>query len=200
MANYRHGPGENGSLTSDFYGNPYKSLGRALQTRITCMAADFADLLKANQEFVKNFVPEGLSGRAAQGLAIVTCMDSRIAPLAIVGMKPGDAKILRNAGARVTEDVLRTLVLATHLLAVNRVLVMPHTDCRMASGTEPEIHQAILEASGVDTRSMEIRTVTDQRAALELDITRIKTYPLLPKNLQVAGGFYDVKSGRLDLL
>lgn len=164
------------------------------------MAADFADLLKANQEFVKNFVPEGLSGRAAQGLAIVTCMDSRIAPLAIVGMKPGDAKILRNAGARVTEDVLRTLVLATHLLAVNRVLVMPHTDCRMASGTEPEIHQAIFEASGVDTRSMEIRTVTDQRAALELDITRIKTYPLLPKNLEVAGGFYDVKSGRLDLL
>jgi carbonic anhydrase len=200
MANYRHGPGENGSLTSDFYGNPYKSLGRALQTRITCMAADFADLLKANQEFVKNFVPEGLSGRAAQGLAIVTCMDSRIAPLAIVGMKPGDAKILRNAGARVTEDVLRTLVLATHLLAVNRVLVMPHTDCKMASGTESEIHQAILEASGVDTRSMEIRTVTDQRAALELDITRIKTYPLLPKDLEVAGGFYDVKSGRLDLL
>lgn len=200
MANYRHGPGENGSLTSDFYGNPYKSLGCALQTRITYMAADFTDLLKANQEFVKNFVPEGLSGRAAQGLAIVTCMDSRIAPLAIVGMKPGDAKILRNAGARVTEDVLRTLVLATHLLAVNRVLVMPHTDCRMASGTEPEIHRAIFEASGVDTRSMEIRTVTDQRAALELDITRIKTYPLLPKNLQVAGGFYDVKSGRLDLL
>jgi len=164
------------------------------------MAADFADLLKANQEFVKNFVPEGLSGRAAQGLAIVTCMDSRIAPLAIVGMKPGDAKILRNAGARVTEDVLRTLVLATHLLAVNRVLVMPHTDCRMASGTEPEIHRAIFEASGVDTRSMEIRTVIDQRAALELDITRIKTHPLLPKDLQVAGGFYDVKSGRLDLL
>ena len=77
------------------------------------MAADFSDLIRANQEFAKNFIPEGLSGRAAQGLAIVTCMDSRIAPLAIVGMKPGDAKILRNAGARVTEDVLRTLVLRT---------------------------------------------------------------------------------------
>jgi carbonic anhydrase len=164
------------------------------------MADDFSDLQRANEEFVKNFVPEGLSGRAVKGLAIVTCMDSRIAPLAIVGMKPGDAKILRNAGARVTEDVLRTLVLATHLLGVNRVLVMPHTDCRMANGSEPEIHQAIFEASGVDTRSMEIRTVTDQRAALELDMTRIKTYPLLPKDLQVAGGFYDVKTGYLDLI
>lgn len=164
------------------------------------MSADFSDLERANQEFVKNFAPEGLSGVAVKGLAIITCMDSRIAPLAIVGMKPGDAKILRNAGARVTEDVLRTLVLATHLLGVNRVLVMPHTDCKMATGSEPEIHQAIFEASGVDTRSMEIRTVTDQRAALELDITRLKTYPLLPKDLNVAGGFYDVSTGHLDLI
>lgn len=164
------------------------------------MAADFSDLIRANQEFVEKFIPEGLSGRAAKGLAIVTCMDSRIAPLAIVGMKPGDAKILRNAGARVTEDVLRTLVLATHLLGVTRVLVMPHSDCRMASGSEPEIHQAIFEASGVDTRSMEIRTVADQRAALEMDITRVRTYPLLPKDLEVVGGFYDVQTGRLTLI
>ncbi len=164
------------------------------------MSPDFDDLAEANLEFVKHFVPEGLSGRAARGLAIVTCMDSRIAPLAIVGMKPGDAKILRNAGARDTEDVLRTLVLATHLLGVNRVLVMPHSDCRMATGSEPEIHQAIFEASGVDTRSMEIRTVKDQQAALELDLVRLKTYPLLPKNLGVAGAFYDVKSGKLDFI
>jgi carbonic anhydrase len=164
------------------------------------MSRDFEDLAEANHEFVKQFVPEGLSGRAARGLAIVTCMDSRIAPLAIVGMKPGDAKILRNAGARVTEDVLRTLVLATHLLGVNRVLVMPHSDCRMATGSEPEIHQAIFEASGVDTRSMEIRTVKDQQAALELDLVRLKTYPLLPKDLGIAGAFYDVKSGKLDFI
>lgn len=164
------------------------------------MVSDFSDLIAANEKFVANFVPEGLNGRAAKGLAIVTCMDSRIAPLSIVGMKPGDAKILRNAGARVTEDVLRTLILATHLLGVTRILVMPHTDCRMASGDEAAIHQAIYESSGVDTRSVEIRTVTDQRAALELDLMRIRTYPLLPKELEVVGGFYDVKSGKLDLL
>jgi carbonic anhydrase len=164
------------------------------------MTAPFDDLAAANKEFVAQFIPESLSGQALRGLAIVTCMDSRIAPLAIVGMKPGDAKILRNAGARVTEDVLRTLVLASHLLGVTRVLVMPHTDCRMATGSEPEIHQAIFEASGVDTRSMEIRTVKDQRAALELDLVRLRTYPLLPKSLEVAGGFYDVKSGKLEFI
>ena len=177
-----------------------RSMRAGTPTRLSVMAANFDDLREANQEFVEQFVPEGLSGRAVRGLAIVTCMDSRIAPLAIVGMKPGDAKILRNAGARVTEDVLRTLVLATHLLGVTRVLVMPHTDCRMASGSEPEIHKAIFDASGVDTRSMEIRTVNDQRAALELDLVRLQTYPLLPKELQVAGGFYDVNTGKLDLI
>ncbi|MFM7624662.1 MAG: carbonic anhydrase, partial [Actinomycetota bacterium] len=94
----------------------------------------FDEILAANKLFAQSFESSDLTGRAAQGLAIVTCMDSRIDPLRVVGMKPGDAKILRNAGARVTEDVLRTLVLATHLLNVSRVLVMPHTDCRMASG------------------------------------------------------------------
>jgi len=157
----------------------------------------FADLFAANNEFTKNFEPHKLTGRALKGLAIVTCMDSRIEPLKIVGMKAGDAKILRNAGARVTEDVLRTLILATHLLNVNRVLVMPSTDCRMASGTEPEVHAAIFEASGVDTRSIEIRTVKDQRAALETDVTRIRTYPLLPNGLEVIGAIYHVENGQL---
>ena len=160
----------------------------------------FADLFAANNEFTKNFEPHHLTGRALKGLAIVTCMDSRIEPLKIVGMKAGDAKILRNAGARVTEDVLRTLVLATHLLNVNRVLVMPHSDCRMASGTEPEIHAAIFESSGFDTRSIEIRTVKDQRAALEIDVTRIKTYPLLPAGLRVIGAIYHVENGTLEKL
>ena len=82
-------------------------------------------------------------------------MDSRISPLAVVGMQAGDAKILRNAGARVTDDVLRTLVLASYLLGVNRVLVMPHTDCRMASADEATIHATIQDQFGVDTRSLE---------------------------------------------
>ena len=157
----------------------------------------FTDLLAANKEFASQFTAEELSGEAKKGLAIVTCMDSRIDPLHIVGMNAGDAKILRNAGARVTEDVLRTLVLATHLLGVNRILVMPHTDCRMASGEEHEIHAMIKEKSGMDTRSIEIRTVKDQVKALHSDITRIETYPLLAPGLKVMGAIYDVKSGLL---
>ena len=99
----------------------------------------FEDIFAANAEFASIFKHSELSGYARKSLAIITCMDSRINPLAIVGMQAGDAKILRNAGGRVTDDVLRTLVLASYLLGVTRVLVMPHTDCRMVCANDSVI-------------------------------------------------------------
>jgi len=157
----------------------------------------FKDVLTANEHFAQNFKHMDLTGRAAKELAIVTCIDSRINPLDIVGMKPGDVKILRNAGARVTDDVLRTLVLATWLLGVKRVLVIPHTDCKMATGSEADVHAAIFKESGVDTRGIEIRTVADQLAALATDIQRIKSFPVLPTDLIVGGAIYDVNTGKI---
>ena len=155
-------------------------------------------MLAANAQFASGFEHSELTGTARRGLAIVTCMDSRISPLAVTGMQAGDAKILRNAGARVTDDVLRTLVLASYLLGVNRVLVMPHTDCRMASADEATIHSTIEEQFGVNTRSLEFRTVSDQRAALAIDVTRIRSYPLLQKGVSVAGAIYNVSTGQLE--
>jgi carbonic anhydrase len=74
---------------------------------------------------------------------------------------------------------------------------MPHTDCKMASGSEEQIHAAIFEKSGIDTRSIEIRTVTDQVSALKSDLVRIEQFPLLPKGISIIGAIYDVKSGSL---
>ena len=158
---------------------------------------EFADALKANNEYLENFNYSNLTGVAQKGLAIVTCMDSRITPLAVVGMHPGDAKILRNAGARVTEDVLRTLVLATYLLGVKRILIMPHTNCRMAMGEEADIHALIQKEHGVDTRSLEFRTVSDQTKALITDVNRVRSYPLLNKGVVVGGAIYDVTNGKI---
>ncbi len=157
----------------------------------------FADVITGNATYASSFPGMGLTGRALKGLALVTCMDSRIVPLALLGMSQGDVKILRNAGARVTDDVLRTLVLATYLLGVDRVLVMPHTDCKMASASDSDIHATILDDFGVDTRSVEFRTVDDQEAALAYDVQRIRAYHLLPRTLTVAGAIYDVRTGQL---
>ena len=158
---------------------------------------EFAEAIAANEEYVKGFKYSELTGVAQKGLAIVTCMDSRISPLSIVGMQAGDAKILRNAGARVTEDVLRTLVLATYLLGVKRILIMPHTNCRMAMVEEADIHTFIQKEFDVDTRSLEFRTVPDQTKALITDVNRVRSYPFLNKDIVVGGAIYDVTTGRI---
>lgn len=175
---------------------PRPRLFRSMYPSLMSNAA-FADVLNANAEFSKTFARSDRPGVAGRGLAIVTCMDSRIDPLGMLGLLPGDAKILRNAGARVTEDVLRTLVLAVHLLGVNRVMVIAHTDCRMTKASETEIHAAILRKNGVDTRSLEFRTISDQKAALEADVTRITASPFLPHNLVVGGFVFDLATGEL---
>ncbi|PZG22284.1 beta-class carbonic anhydrase [Nonomuraea aridisoli] len=156
----------------------------------------FDDLYEANAKFAASFGSSGLTGRAARGLAVVTCMDSRIDPLGLLGLQPGDAKILRNAGARVTDDVLRTLVLAVYVLGVDRVLLMPHTDCGMAKVSDADVHGLAAER-GVDTRSLDFHTILNQDEALRHDLTRIRTTPFLPQGMPVAGAIYDVHTGRL---
>ncbi len=156
----------------------------------------FSDVLAANQEFSSTYEQAALEARAARGLAVLTCMDSRIDPLRLLGLAPGDAKILRNAGARVTEDVLRTLVLASYLLGVDRVMVMAHTGCRMAAGGEDAIHAAVDEAGGPDTRSIAFLTTDDQEAALRADVQRIRSWPYLT-DITVGGFVYDLQTGQL---
>jgi carbonic anhydrase len=155
----------------------------------------FADVLAANDAYAARFHLAALEARAAKGLGVLTCMDSRIDPLAMLGLAPGDAKILRNAGARVTDDVLRTLVLASHLLDVDRVMVVAHTNCRM-TGAEDDIHAAIRDAGGPDTRSISFLTTRDQESALHEDVQRVRSWPYLGK-VTVGGFLYDLDTGRL---
>ena len=161
---------------------------------------DFTDVLTGNREYAAGFVDEGLPVRAVRGLAVVTCMDSRIDPLQMLGLRRGDAKILRNAGARVTDDVLRTLVLAVALLGVERVLVVPHTDCGMTKRDDQGVQEAVFALTGVDARSVDFATISDQRGTLERDVQRVRSWPFLPAGLPVAGAVYDVRSGSLELV
>src|SRR5918994_5039481 len=173
-------------------GRPTDPAGVALVTDA------FADVIAANRRYAADFQLSGLEPVAAAGLAVVTCMDSRIEPLPMLGLRPGDAKIMRNAGARVTTDVLRTLVVATHLLGVGRVMVVPHTGCKMATVTEAEIGAIIRAQSGVDVRSLDFGVVADQHRALSDDVQRIRSWPFLPPGIPVGGVVYDVDTGLLD--
>jgi len=157
----------------------------------------FDDLLSANKTFAETFALRGFDGVAHAGVAVVTCMDSRIDPLRMLGLQPGDAKIFRNPGGHVTEQALEALVLGTHLLNVERVLVIPHTRCAMTT-TQEELRARVSEAAGQDASWQTFGVVTDQRAALQDDVRKVRTHPLIPQSVQVGGFIYDVDTGLLE--
>jgi carbonic anhydrase len=159
---------------------------------------DFDDLLSANRAFAESFDLGGFDGVARAGVAIVTCMDSRIDPLGMLGLSPGDAKIFRNPGGRVTPQALEALILGVHLLGVRRILVIPHTRCAMASATEAELRERVGASAGVDASWQSFGVVADQLAALEDDIAKVRSHPLVPDDVPVGGFVYDVDTGRLD--
>ena len=159
----------------------------------------FDDVLTGNAAFAEQYRDEGLPGRAAKGLAVVTCMDSRIEPLAMLGLAHGDAKILRTAGARVTDDVMRSLVLANVLLGVERVMVVAHTDCGMTKMDDAGVRAAAFAQSGRDLRAMAFYTIADQGEALREDVQRLRSSPFLPDSMAFVGCVYDVRTGRLEV-
>ena len=159
---------------------------------------DFDDLMDANREFSGHFELGGFDGVAHAGVAIVTCMDSRIDPLRMVGLQAGDAKIFRNPGGRVTTQALEALVLGVHLLGVQRVLIVPHTRCAMTSNTEQELREKVGASAGQDASWQHFHVVEDQLASLEEDVQKVRSHPLIPDSVLVGGFMYDVDTGLLD--
>ena len=162
------------------------------------MVNTFEDLLSANREFATDFAFGGFDGIAKAGVAIVTCMDSRIDPLRMIGLQAGDAKIFRNPGGRVTEAALEAIVLAVHLLNVDRVLVVPHTRCAVASNTEEVLREKVAESAGTDVTWQRFHVIEDQVATLGLYVHRVTSHPLVPDSVQVGGFIYDVDTGLLE--
>lgn len=158
----------------------------------------FDDLLTANAHYAEHFADGGFDGIARAGVAVITCMDSRIEPLGMLGLKLGDAKILRTPGGRVTPETLVGCILSVHLLNVERILVVPHTRCAMGSGDDRTIAQKVQAATGTDLTGMILGSTPDQQAGLRYDVELLRTHPLMQGRAEVGGFLYDVDSGRLD--
>jgi carbonic anhydrase len=157
----------------------------------------FDDLLEANRAFAADFGLSGFDGVAHRGVAVVTCMDSRIDPLGMLGLSPGDAKIFRNPGGRIDNLALEALVLGTHLLNVDRVLVVPHTRCAVASNSAAELRTRVSESAGKDASWMSFHVIDDQERALREDVAKVRSHPLIAEGTLVGGFIYDVDTGLL---
>lgn len=121
-------------------------------------------------------------------LAVVTCMDVRIDVFAVLGLHLGEAHVIRNAGGRVTDDVLRSLALSVHVLGVDTVVVMQHTKCGLAGVTDDELRRA----TGAD---LGFYPIDDHVAALREDVELLTGQDYLAPMTTVAGMVYDVEAG-----
>ncbi len=161
------------------------------------LPSGFEDLLEANRRYAAATEHAGFDGIAKAGVAVVTCMDSRIEPLRMIGLRLGDAKIFRNPGGRITPAAAEALILAVHLLNVGRILIVPHTKCAMSSSTERELRDKISASSGTNAAWQGFHIVTDQIEALRADLAAVRSHPLIAGYARVGGFMYDVDTGLL---
>ena len=161
------------------------------------MSGGFDDVLAANAEYAADFHYGGFDGIAHAGIGVVTCMDSRIPPLEMLGLKPGDAKVLRSAGGRVTEVTMTGLVLGVQLLGVRRIMIIPHTRCAMAAMSEDDLRAKVELAAGKPAGYLPISVIPDQHEALRRDVAAVREHPLIGDDILVGGFMYDVDTGRL---
>src|SRR3954471_6964295 len=149
-----------------------------------------ARLLAANDGYAAARAKLGES-RPSRHLAVVTCMDCRIDVFAALGLHLGEAHVIRNAGGRVTDDVLRSLALSGHVLGVDTVVVMQHTKCGLAGVTDEELRRL----TGAD---LGFFPIDDHAAALRDDIDILPSKPYLESITTIVGFVYDVESGEID--
>ena len=157
----------------------------------------FKDLLDGNLAYAESFPFASLSPLPRARLAVVTCMDCRIDPLAMFGLDPGDIHVVRNAGARVTPDMIRSLIKSVNQLEVERIAVVHHTDCGAAKITLPLLRERVERATGNDPAEVDFHLIGDQTEAMASDIEALRTCPWLPVGTAVAGFLYDVTTGRV---
>lgn len=159
------------------------------------LAAVLDDLIEANQRYAATFDGQGKTAPPTRRLAVLTCMDSRIDPVAILGLTTGEANVVRNAGGRVTTDAIRSLALGTNLLGVECVVVMHHTDCALAGQSEESVRARLTAAGLTVAEAWQFMAMPDPDTALRDDVEALRRSPLLPRQLHVVGWRYDVANG-----
>ena len=138
----------------------------------------------------------GLAAKGRQKVAVVACMDSRVDVFAALGLAPGEAHVIRNAGGLVTEDTIRSLSISQHLLGTEEILLIHHTGCGMLSFTDEELCSALETDTGARP-TWAPGAFTDLAGSVRQSIARIKASPFIPRTDAVRGFVLDLATGRL---
>jgi len=152
--------------------------------------------LENAEKYAAGFAGGELSASPKSPVAVIACMDARLEPAALFGLREGDAHVIRNAGGVVTDDVIRSLTISQRLLGTREVIVIHHTDCVMTKFSAAELRDAIESETGVRPR-FAMKTFADLEGQVRRSVARLRESPFLPHKQAIRGFVYDVATGRL---
>src|ERR671914_98540 len=154
------------------------------------------ELLKNNESYAASFDKGDLPLPPARKLAIVACMDARLNPYAMLGLREGDAHVIRNAGGVVTDDEIRSLAISQRLLGTEEIVLIHHTDCGMLTFSDDDFKRSIQEETGIKP-AWAAEAFGDLDEDVRQSIARIEASPFIPRKDSVRGFVYEVETGRL---
>ena len=154
------------------------------------------DLIRNAAAYAAGFDRGRLERPPRRRLAVVTCMDARINLFSLLGLREGDAHIIRNAGGVITEDEIRSLAISQRLLGTEEIVLIHHTDCGMLTFTDDGFKQSILEETGIKPE-WAAESFPDVDADVRQSLNRVKASPFIPKKESVRGFVYEVETGNL---
>ena len=157
----------------------------------------FENFLKANQTYVELHGDLHLSIKPKTKVAIVTCMDSRLHVAPALGLALGDAHILRNAGGRVTEDMIRSLVISQQQMGTREIVVLHHTDCGAQTFNNEDFQEHLKCELGVDVSGQDFLPFQDIDESVREDMKLLRECPLIPEDVIISGAVYDVDTGSM---
>ena len=157
----------------------------------------FENFLKANQAYVELHGDLHLSIKPKTKVAIVTCMDSRLHVAPALGLALGDAHILRNAGGRVTDDMIRSLVISQQQMGTREIVVLHHTDCGAQTFQNEEFQEHLKAELGVDVSDQDFLPFQDVEESVREDMQLLRESPLIPDDVVISGAVYDVGTGSM---
>jgi carbonic anhydrase len=151
--------------------------------------------LAANERYAATFDRPNLELPPSRKLAVLACMDARLTVEQVLGLRTGEAHIIRNAGGLATDDAIRSLVISQHLLGTEEVLVIEHTGCGMLTFDDDHVREHIAETTGEDV-DLPLHAFPDLQTNLRAQVDRIRAHPWI-KDVPVTGVVYEVETGRL---
>ncbi len=152
---------------------------------------------KANDAYASSFSKGNLPMPPGRHVAVLTCMDARLDPARFLGLEVGDAHVIRNAGGRASEDAIRSLAISQQLLGTNEVVVIHHTDCGMLTFSNEDLRKKLKQELNANAEHIDFLPFKDLEQSVRDDVATIRNSPFIPKNIEVSGFIYDVRSGKL---